>query len=218
MSPARISRFSPLAGLFVLLLVGCGGHATVTGTSASSPSVSFTSSPPLESTGPESTSPGGGGGGGGGIAIDIPGLPIGNQGGSDIGNNECIAFQWTGTTIPHGITVTITSVAVVGGDFTTVSPAAAGCHSPVCLGFQWSAANTTGGICYAGVQYTGPPLASDSSVMGQLRFAGELSCPNVNLATCQGYSSKMPSTPQVPITYNPPTPSGSGSPPDSGSP
>ena len=65
LSPHLISRSSWLAGLLVLLLLGCGGHAVVTGTNPSSPSVGFTATPPLEGTGPASTSPGGGGGGGG---------------------------------------------------------------------------------------------------------------------------------------------------------
>jgi hypothetical protein len=199
----------------VLLLVGCGGHAIAAGTNPGSPSVGFTSTPPLESTGPQSTSPGGGSGGGG-PAVYIPGLPIGTNTGSS--NGGCPAFQWLeGTPIPPGVTVTITSVVVVQGDLTTVSAAAAGCTGAVCQGFQFNAANRQYAHCYVPVQYTGSSPPSPNGVPGSLRFNGELSCPNVDLTTCQQYSGGMTPTPQVPFTYYPPTSPGSGS-PGSGSP
>ena len=219
LSPHLISRSSWLAGLLVLLLLGCGGHAVVTGTNPSSPSVGFTATPPLEGTGPASTSPGGGGGGGG-AAVYVPGLPIGNNNPSeeDINNGECAAFQWLGATIPSGVTVTITSVVVVQGDFTTVSAAAAGCTGAVCLGFQFNAADTSQDTnCYVAVQYTGSLPIPTPPVYGYVRFDGELSCPNTDSATCQQYSSEMTPTPQATFTYYGPTPPGSGS-PGSGSP
>jgi hypothetical protein len=224
----RIFRPRPFAGVLVLLLAGCGTHATAGGTSSNPSSTASitgsqnddTSSPPIEGTGPESPqSPANGGGGG--VAVSVPSLPIGNdnQYGDDSGNDECIAVRWLGTVSQPGVTVTITGIVVVGGQFTMISPAAAGCPSAVCVGFKFSSANTAAGTdCYVGVQYTGSPLTNfDPPAKGSLGFAGELSCPNVDLTTCQRYSAGITGNPSVPITYYGPTSPGSGS-PGSGSP
>jgi hypothetical protein len=211
MSPHRILRSSPLAGLLVLLLVGCGGNAIATGTNPSSPNVGSTATPPLEGTGPGSTSSGGGGGGGG-AAVYFPGMPIGNSSGSSDG--ECQVFQWLGATIPSGVTVTITSVAVVNSPFTTESVAVPGCNVAACLGFQFNAANADGAQCYVTVQYTGSsPHSDDDGVPGFMKFDGNLGCSNTDSATCQQYSEQLTPTPQVKFIYYPPTSSpGEGSP------
>lgn len=221
----RILHGSTLAGVLVLLLAGCGGHAAVIGTKSGSPSTGLTGSPLTEGTGPESPqSPTSGE-----VSISVAGLPIGDghQEGDNNGNDECISVQWLGT-IPHpGVVLTVTNV-VVSGPFMTVTVATAGCPqsegNSACIGSQFSAANDNAGtICFAGVEYTGPPITDpDNPAIGFLGLVGELNCPNVDSATCQRYRSKMleagSSSVQIRF-YAPPTgpssapPTGSSTPP-----
>jgi hypothetical protein len=196
----RIVRFSPVLGVLVLLLAGCGAHGTVAGPGSSSPgtesaaSLTEGSSPPTEGTGPDSSQsrsdPAGGG-----IAISVAGMPIGdgNQEGDNNGNDECISVRWLGTISHPGVALRVTSV-VVTNPFAAVDAATAGCPqgNPACVGSTFSAANNDGTTCFAGVEYTGPPLTDpDASASGSLALAGELSCPGADPATCQRYLGEM---------------------------
>ena len=199
----RALRFRPLVGVLVLLLAGCGAGGTVTGAVSNSPSSESTaslsegtaSSPPTEGTGPES-SPSRSDGAGGGIAISVAGLPIGdgNQEGDNSGNDECINVQWLGTISHPGVVLAVTNV-IVSNPFTVVGVATAGCpqDNPACVDSKFSAAdNNAGTICFAGVEYTGPPMTDpNASADGSLELVGELSCPNADSATCQRYRDEV---------------------------
>lgn len=52
MSLLRVVRLSPLVGVLVLQLAGCGSHATVADSTSNSPSSELTASPQAEGTGP----------------------------------------------------------------------------------------------------------------------------------------------------------------------
>ena len=230
MNLLRILRFSPLVGGLVLLLASCGAHAPVTGTSFNPPSTGSITGPPTEGTGSPPTEGTGGTGsppteGTGlespqsptsGVSVSVAGLPTGdgNQAGVGSGNYECIEIQWLGATIPSGVTVTITSVVVVQGDFTTVSAAAAGCTGAGCAEVSSSTLPTPAKYhrnrsCRCPIHRI-PPSIPTPPVYGYVRFDGELSCPNTDSATCQQYSSEMTPTPQATFTYHGPTPPGSG--------
>ena len=241
MNLLRILRFSPLVGGLVLLLASCGAHAPVTGTSFNPPSTGSITGPPTEGTGSPPTEGTGGTGsppteGTGlespqsptsGVSVSVAGLPTGdgNQAGVGSGNYECIEIQWLGPINQPGVTVTITGVAVVGGQFTTVDAATAGCPSALCVGSHFSDAdnNGAGNNCYVGVEYIGPPVNPDGSnypAQGMLAFSGKFTCTNVDLATCQQYSGEVTGKQPVGIRfYGPPPPPGSGTgPPGSGPP
>jgi hypothetical protein len=191
----RTVRFSPLAGLLVLLLSSCGGHATVTGThsistaKSSSPHVGFNTSTPIVGTGPTSQ-PASGGGGGGGVSITLPGLPIGNtspEAANANGYAECVSAGWLGQ-MPSGITLKVTSV-VAAPPFMVVDLNTAGCSAagevfPACTSLYLSAAdNENGPGCFVGVEWTGSGQPQNTT--GYLEFGGELSCANADSATCQ---------------------------------
>ena len=201
----RILRFGFLAGGLVLLLAGCGAHGPVTGTHANAPKPESDASTPAVGTGPGSgQSPDNGGGGS--VSISFPGLPIGNGNAQTTnGNDECIILQWRGDISHPGVVVNVTSV-VVTGPFEVVSMAAAGCtESPACAQSQFSSANNGGDTdCFAGVEYTGPPLTDpDIPAQGSMALAGELSCPGVGPATCQQYLVQVqaPGQSSVPIRF-----------------
>ena len=207
----RMLRFSPLAGGLVLLLAGCGAHGPVTGTHANAPKPESDASTPAVGTGPGSgQSPDNGGGGS--VSISFPGLPIGNGNAQTTnGNDECIILQWRGDISQPGVVVKVTSV-VVTAPFEVVSMAAAGCtESPACAPSQFSSANNGGDTdCFAGVEYTGPPITDpDSVAQGSLALVGELSCPGVGPATCQQYLLQVqaPGNSSVSIRFSE-TPSG----------
>ncbi len=194
LSPPRILRSSLFAGLLVLLLLGCGGHAAVTGANSSSPSVGFTSTPPVEGSGPESAQSvgngGGGGGGGGGVSISLAGLPIGNTSPvtqNSSGSAECVEASWSGTQqMPSEVTVTVTNV-VAAAPFTVTDLAAGGCGAtsePECKNSQFSATEQDNGpACLVGVEWTGEGQPQDAS--GSLEFFGDLNCENTDSAACQ---------------------------------
>jgi hypothetical protein len=186
----RILRFSPLAGGLVLLLASCAAHGPVTGTHSNTPNPGSDASTPAVGTGPGSGQSANNGGGGT-VSISFPGLPIGNGNAETTnGNDECIILQWRGDIGHPGVVVKVTSVAVTG-PFEVVSMAAGGCtESPACAQSQFSSANNGGDTdCFAGVEYTGPPITDPDSppAQGSLALAGELSCPGVGPATCQQY-------------------------------
>jgi hypothetical protein len=185
-----ILRFSPVAGGLVLLLASCGAHGPVTGTHSNTPNPGLDASTPAVGTGPGSGQSANNGGGGT-ASISFPGLPIGNGNAETTsGNDECIILQWRGDIAHPGVVVTVTSVAVTG-PFEVVSMAAGGCtESPACAQSQFSSANNGGDTdCFAGVEYTGPPITDPDSppAQGSLALVGELSCPGVGSATCQQY-------------------------------
>src|SRR5580700_10724232 len=185
-----ILRFSPVAGGLVLLLASCGAHGPVTGTHSNTPNPGLDASTPAVGTGPGSGQSANNGGGGK-ASISFPGLPIGNGNAETTsGNDECIMLQWRGDIAHPGVVVTVTSVAVTG-PFEVGSMAAGGCtESPACAQSQFSSANNGGDTdCFAGVEYTGPPITDPDSppAQGSLALVGELSCPGVGSATCQQY-------------------------------
>jgi hypothetical protein len=182
----RTLRLSALVGLLVLLVAGCGGHAAVTGTNSSSPSIGISATTPIVGTGPPSGQVSGNDGGGG-ISISLPGVPIG-QGPNrfNYGNYECIQISPIGQQVPHGDIVIVTTATVVGGPFTAVDLPVTNCpEGPACQNFRFSAATGDGASCYTGVEFVGaPPSEPNTSISGSLELGGELSCPNVNVATC----------------------------------
>lgn len=209
----RILRSSALGYALVLLLVGCGAGTTTSATTSPSSTAGFTASstagstaspqpegagtsPQTEGTGSEPPQSSGNGG----VSVSLAGLPIGDgsQVGDNQGNNECISVAWLGTINHPGVVLTVTDVGVTGqppAQFTTVDVGAAGCpqDKPPCVGSKFTMAeNNAGKVCYAGVQYTGPPLSDTSpSANGALTVNGDLSCQNVDSATCQRYRDEV---------------------------
>jgi hypothetical protein len=208
----------------VLLLVGCGANPTTSTTTSNASAVGLTASPQTngaganpqtegagtnpqtEGTGPESPQSAGNGG----VSVPLAGLPIGdgNQVGDNLGNNECVGVAWLGKISHTGVVLTITSVGVTGqppAQFTTVDSATAGCpqNNPACVGSKFTMAdNNNGKECYAGVQYTGPPLPDTStSADGTLQLNGSLSCQNVDWATCKKDLQADGGTPSVNISF-----------------
>ena len=190
----RILRFSSLAGGLVLLPVGCAAHGSATGTPANTPNPVSNASTPAVGTGPGSGQSSNNGGGDGTVSISLPGLPIGGGNAQTTnGNDECINLQWLGDISHPGVVVKVTSM-VVTGPFQVVSMAAAGCtESPACVPSQFSSANNGDDTdCFAGVEYTGPPITDpDSVAQGKLALAGELICPGVGPSTCQRYRHQV---------------------------
>jgi hypothetical protein len=225
----RILWSSVFAGAAALLLVACGPNQTTSTTTANSSNAGLTAgpqteisgtSPPAESTGPESPQPAGNGG----VSVPLAGLPIGDgsQVGANQGNNECVGVAWLGQISHSGIVLTITGVDVSQppGQFTSVDPAAAGCPNdqPPCVGAKFTMADNTGRECYAGVQYTGPPLPDTStSADGALQLDGSLSCQNVDPATCEKYLQAGQGAPSVPISFTATSTTGGGSAPSDSS-
>ena len=239
----RISCSSAFACALVLLLVGCGTNPTTgTTTSNSSPAGLTTSpqtngagtspqaegagtTPQTEGTGPESPQPAGNGG----ASVPLAGLPIGDGSpvGANQGNNECVSVAVIGKINHPGVDLTVT--VGVGGPFTKVDSAAAGCpqDNPPCEGTKFTIANdSTGATCYAGVQYMGSSLsATDPPANGTLNLDGDLSCQNVDSTTCNKYHDEVLQSgnsaggqSSVPISFTgPTTPDGGSGPSDGGS-
>ena len=201
----RILGSSALAYALVLLLVGCGAGTTTSATTSHSSTAGFTASPQNEGAGTSPQTEGTGSeppqsSGNGGVSVSLAGLPIGDgsQVGDNQGNNECVSVAWLGTINHPGVVLTVTDVGVTGqppAQFTTVDPGAAGCpqDNPPCVGSKFTMAdNNAGKVCYVGVQYTGPPLSDTSPpANGTLKLDGDLSCQNVDSATCQGYRDEV---------------------------
>jgi hypothetical protein len=172
------------------------------------------------------------------VPIPLAKLPIGDgsQEGDNLGNNECVDVQLQGKINHPGVELTVTVRVGAHDPFTKVDSAAAGCPQdfPTCEGTKFTIANDSGGTrCYAGVQYTGPSLFDTSpDAMGTLWLDGDVSCQNVDSATCHKYSDEVLQSGSanvqrsVSISFTGPTttdggsgPSDGGSPPsDGGSP
>lgn len=188
MNLRTVRRVSSVLGLSAVLMAGCAAHGTVTGPSGSATAAS-SSGLATEGTGPESPqSPGDGGGNE--VAVFTPGMPIGANAQSFSGNYECVIVQWKGTIGHAGVVLTVTNV-VLGGPFVPAGMAAAGCPQPACITFRFTAGDNGDADCYTGVEYTGPPADSDSPGVGSLGLDGQLTCPDVDSETCQGYSSQV---------------------------
>jgi hypothetical protein len=171
---------------------GAGTSPQTNGAATSPQTEGAGTNPQTEGNGPESPQSAGNGG----VSVPLAGLPIGDgsQAGDNQGNNECVRVAWLGQITHAGVVLTVTGVGVTGqppAQFTTVDTAAAGCpqDNPPCVGSKFTMANNNGGLeCYAGVQYTGPPLPDTStSADGTLQLNGSLSCQNVDSATCEKY-------------------------------
>lgn len=222
MSSPRILRSAPVAGLLVLLLAACSGHATATdvnstvgansstGANASSSDTGPTDTPSIEGSGPESPQSAGDGGGGGGVSVSLAGLPIGGPADTFTnGNFECIQVAWLGK-LPSGTTVTVTRAIVVAGSFNAVDLTTAGCpggDSPACTDSHFSAADNNGGTsCWVAVEWTGTPAADQSTQTGTVELAGELNCPDTGSTACHGAGASVQNSgnSQVDFDFDPP--------------
>jgi hypothetical protein len=201
---------------------GAGTTPQTNGAGTSPQTEGAGTTPQTEGTGPESPQSAGNGG----VSVPLAGLPIGDgmQVGDNLGNNECVGVAWLGDISHPGVVLTITSVGVTGqppAQFTTVDPATAGCpqDNPACVGSKFTMAdNNAGRECYAGVHYTGPPLPDTStSADGTLQLNGNLSCQNVDWATCKEYLQADGGTPSVNISFFATSTTDGGSPPSDSS-
>ena len=228
----RILCSSAFACALVLLLVGCGTNPTTGTTTSNSSAAGLTTSPQTEGagttpqtegTGPESPQSASNGG----VSVPLAGLPIGDgsQVGDNQGDNECVSVAVIGKINHPGVDLTVT--VGVGGPFTKVDSAAAGCpqDNPPCEGTKFTIANdSTGATCYAGVQYTGPSLSdTDPPAAGTLKLDGDVSCQNVDSTTCHKYRDEVRQSgisasgqSSVNISFTGPTTSGGGSGPSDG--
>ena len=228
----RILCSSAFACALVLLLVGCGTNPTTGTTTSNSSAAGLTTSPQTEGAGTTPQTEGTGAespqsAGNGGVSVPLAGLPIGDgsQVGDNQGDNECVSVAVIGKINHPGVDLTVT--VGVGGPFTKVDSAAAGCpqDNPPCEGTKFTIANdSTGATCYAGVQYTGPSLSdTDPPAAGTLKLDGDVSCQNVDSTTCHKYRDEVRQSgisasgqSSVNISFTGPTTSGGGSGPSDG--
>ena len=198
-STSRVSLLAIAAAL--LLLAGCGTHASLSdvssgpGAVSSSPgaghhgqSALSTAAPRPEGTGPESPLPRTKGG----VSLSVAALPIGGSSvGTEFTNNDqyaCVVVSWLGT-LRAPVTVTVTGVVVVQGPFEPVDVATAGCSAdaPPCAGLTITAASDSGTQCIAAVRSTG------RAPSGSVELAGSLSCHRLGPAACQQVANKVKS-------------------------
>lgn len=217
----RASRVSLLAvAAALLLLVGCGTHASVSDTTSSGPGAGSSSpgaghqgqsalstvTPRPEGTGPESPLPRSKAG----VSVSVAALPIGGPVGTpEFTNNSryaCVDVSWLGT-IRDPVTVTVTGVVVVDGPFESVDEATAGCSAgaPRCVGLTITAAGDNSTQCIAAVRWTGQPAPNG----GSIELAGSLSCHGLGPAACQQIVNKVRSDALAngPVQFDFPVPS-----------
>lgn len=199
----KLSRLGPLVGVAVLvLLAGCGKHASVSDAANSAPRSGSsasgtgtdgqgawsTASPRPEGTGPESPLPRSKGE----VSVSVAALPIGPAGSRPTNNDqaECLNVSWLGT-LRSPVTITVTGVVVVAGPFVPADPAAAGCTADdgrPCVGMTITAASDST-PCAAGLKWTGEPALNGGSV----ELAGTLSCHGLGPAACRQVLEKVKS-------------------------
>jgi hypothetical protein len=216
----QISRFSPVAGvLLVLLLVGCNGTTTSHGPTPTSTSNSLatesTGTPSPEGTGTESPlSPGNDG-----ISLSVPGAPTGQGSGPGHVTDQdvCVSAKWLGVLRPLTM-LTVTNI-VVNGPFRPVDLATAGCtgdDGPPCVGLRLTAADNGGKTCAVGLAWTRVRATTAS-----LELAGELNCPHLDSAACQQVRRNLEAQARAAgalhFDFNIPPPTSSTSPPPTSS-
>jgi len=184
---SQIIRSGIAAAVLVLLSAAC---TSTSSSSSASPSDSST----VESAGNPSTEPATGVESAkspteSGPSLSLPSAPTGSP---DTADGACIPISWLGNPIPHGDIVTITSVTV-HSPFAFDSAANAQC-APTCVNYQFSAANDSGQLCYAGVSYTPGHFDSNGDdTQGNMELAGRLRCPaNIDFAACQRDAGDLP--------------------------
>ena len=179
MNALHIAARCALAVVLAVLVAGCSNSATDSSSSSatSSPESSASqidSTPPGETTGPESPQPTQNGG----PAISVASLPIGGNSGNDGEAQQCAEVNWLGTNpIPHDVSISIdaigldpTGVFTFGGD---------GCDpgTPPCT-TSWTWAAGTAAQCVVAVtQVVDPPQDVDV----QLVMQGTVHCTDQKL-------------------------------------
>ena len=220
MNLIRIVRSSPVGLVLVLLMVGCGTQAAVTGSqssqSATEPAAVTGSqssqsatepaaSPSTEGAGPESPQQAGDGG----PAISAAQLPIGGApvpGGN--GNDYCFSLV-INASLPAGAVVTVTDVEVSQG-FNKAGGCPASSNKQCAAGFQFIS-GSAGCDVHVTWDLNNPPTAN-----GTLVVKGTPSCPAGDAATCQTDLKQWED--QRPSLTIPAPPSGQSSPDDTSSP
>jgi hypothetical protein len=190
LKPPETIPLGVVTAVLVLLLAACvhpGALSSTSGPSSSSSILEPTVSPSIEATTgleiPESPT-------NGPITISMASIPAGkkdNYGG-------CIHIAWLVRQIPHGDTVTVTSVSV-DRPFTFDQEATAHCSDgPSCVGYRFSAANDTNEVfCNVGLGYVGTRVDNENGIQtnGSMELAGQLSCPHIGSSECRNDAAVM---------------------------